>query len=270
MAMQGVKSELYGAPPSHPWNILSADTTNPAVTKKGSWASVIDTSAMGLAYIQSKTAGDTLQLTFVGVGLWVWVRFGPDCGQANIQIDNDTPITLDFYSASARKDILWPAVSLDKLGDDGKLKQHTCLITVLGTTTGSDSYVRIDGFERELDLGALQTRTIIEQIVTTKLSEILGRTDYVPMLEVAPWTGQYKASPTAVADQVWGAILADNRLRAIVGIHPLVGVQTPTISRDAQGNITSMVQTFQGQTLTTTFTRDAAGNCTAISKAISG
>jgi hypothetical protein len=211
MSVPGVKSDLYASPPSHPWNILPADQDHPDLSREGTWTEVTDPTAMGVCYIESNTTNDRLTLTWQGVGLWLWAYFGPDCGRADIQIDDRTVRTIDFYAKTARKDILWLAVALDKLDADGNLVNHTCKITVKGTKndSSSDYYLRIDGFEREIDPGALQTRTIIEQIVTTKVSEFLGRTDYASMLEVAPWTGRYQASPADLTEGEWAAALAD-------------------------------------------------------------
>ena len=153
---------------SHPKNVEHLNSSSSVVRKSGTWSTVADTDAMGMSYIQSVTVGDYVEFTFIGVGLWAYVFKSTDSGQIDVYIDDVLQQTLDLYSTLARRNVLWIAVGLDKVDATGKVIKHKCKI-VVQTKSGSSSgnKVKLDGFEIEVDPGALQVLAFLEQTVAT-------------------------------------------------------------------------------------------------------
>jgi hypothetical protein len=219
------KSGLMQAPPTHPWNVecLDADKDDPRIIKTGTWNSISNSpeasEATGLKYLNSSLDGSTYTLRFYGTGLWLWIFKSSDSGIPTIQIDNGSPINVDLWAASFTRFPLFIATGLDKVDTDGNPVLHTCVITVTAAKNSKSSGFNVnpDAWWIEVEPGALQIVALIESLVTVKIAEVLGRTDYLNVLEVAPWTGQYYSSPPDMGNEEWRAILTDIKGRPIVG-----------------------------------------------------
>jgi len=168
MALPSMKSPLYTAPKTHPYNVVHLDSGDSRVTRSGSWVEVTDIAAMGMSYFQSKNVGDYQEFKFCGTGLWMYVYRSSDSGMLDVYIDDALIRTLDLYKTAAERDIVWAAVGLKKIDDNGELIEHTCKLAVATKNPlSSDNYVKIDGFEIELEDGALQVLAFLEQTVPT-------------------------------------------------------------------------------------------------------
>lgn len=160
-------------------NIVITDSEDPDVKSKGTWTDVSDKSATDLTYIYSDVAGDYLEFTFRGTGLWIRLYLLADAGIASISVDGGTPKTLDCYSSAARVHVAFIASNLS-------LGTHTVKIEVSGTkNVASSGYkIPIDAFLAEMSRGAMQIWAMIEQSIET-VTELAYYGDVKPDTDLA-------------------------------------------------------------------------------------
>jgi hypothetical protein len=123
---------------------------------------------MGSQYIQSNNPGDYVQTSFYGAGLWGYIRGGPDAGDIDISVDGIVTVSdVPLVKSNAQRIPVWVAVGLTITDTKGKPVVHTVRLTIRSNTGGSDKFLRIEGFEVEVEAGALQTLSFIEQDLST-------------------------------------------------------------------------------------------------------
>jgi len=170
MSRQTAKSPLYRSPPTHPWNVEHRHCLASSVTRNGAWATKADVASMGAQLIISDVPGDYVETKFCGAGLWAYMRKGDDAGMVNIEVDGIQTVTdLDLYRSSALRVPVWLAVDLETTDVNGKSIVHTCRITISTShnVASTGFAIRIEGFEVEVEAGALQVLAFIEQDVVT-------------------------------------------------------------------------------------------------------
>lgn len=103
--------------------------------------------AHGGTLISSQAKGATADVTFEGKRVLVFVKLGPDGGQAAVSLDGGVPELVDTFSA----DDIWGACVFEKeLATGGR---HTLSLTVVGehNPRATGAFVRLDGLRAEAE-----------------------------------------------------------------------------------------------------------------------
>jgi hypothetical protein len=210
-----VKSRTVPGDLFKPQNVIVVDSEDPEVKIHGTWTQESDRNATDLTYIYSSTAGDYLQLQFMGTGVWLRFYLLPDGGYADISIDGGDVKTLDTYAGHKRITVTFVASNL-------KFGLHTIKVTVKGShIAGSEGYkVAVDAFIVELSRGSVQMWSMIEkpdyveETVPPKLTEYPTKESTTPVAQrwmIVAGT-DLKSAPPLTTDYIKEAIILPNKV----------------------------------------------------------
>jgi len=257
-----------------PRNIITVDDVSPQITYSGTGWTTIDASnatvdvrpfcreAWGASFKRTTTLGDKISFTFVGTAILARFLLSPgSSSQHRFRIDGGNWVALDLYSETL--DWTWVVLAYN-------LEKGTHTVEIECNEVGKE--LNFDAFRYETEVGALQVDAMIEARISSKVDMVKGlrRTDWLPVVEQAPATGVYFASPTDISDGDYTSILMDAKRR--VRLMPFfLEASSLSITRDASGKITQMAitDTLTGKTATITFSYDAQGNLTGLTRSIS-
>jgi len=176
----------------------------------GAWENVQLNRAYHGYYRQSKKLNDYQEFTFYGVGVLICVFTDNQCGNALVQIDNDTARVFNTYQDLSTANGVFSYLPV--IGGVTKGK-HTLRVSV----GEADKYVKIDHYLIVEDERALHTISIIENRVnvSSELIRAFGNTTYMPVSEQYPFAIQYLQNPTDLTDGDVTVALADSKRRVI-------------------------------------------------------
>ena len=119
------------------------EQTDSSLLYTGTWTRTADDSASGGSFLFANSGGASLTVAFEGTYLAWIAKKSPVYGMAKVTLDNQAPVTVDLYSATA----LWQ----EKAWETGTLPfgAHTLKIewTETKNTAATDTNIGVDAFD---------------------------------------------------------------------------------------------------------------------------
>jgi len=205
-----------------PRNIVTINSDSSDITFTGLWDDVSDREAWGTLYKRTTTLGDKISFTFTGTAILGRFQINSSSSTSHrYRVDGGSWRTLNLYSETTDYAFIVLAYNLTKTS-------HT--IEIENMEAGKA--LCFDVFRYETESGALQVDTMIEARISAKveMDKGLGRTDWLPVVEQAPATGVYFATPTDIADGDYTSLLMDLKRRVYTRTLGQYLVTPPTLA----------------------------------------